>query len=175
MDNVEVVNTEPTAKDTVSAPKPKRAYKKKEKVAEIAAPVVPAAPVRTPAMDKLEAEILEIVSQRSAANNALRNAKLTAEQAQLNLKNAQEFLFSLEQEVNYRMTLLGQLKGTPMMTGTPQNLNAYTLQPSIPSVYDPYGAPPQVSSVPPANPTGIEVVAGRRVRSEDAVAMRAML
>ena len=109
---METTNTTETPQvDTVSASKPKRAYKKKEKMQEVAAPVAPVAPVRTAAMDKLEAEILEIVAQRSAANNALRNAKMTAEQAQLQLKGAQEFLFSLEQEVNYRMTLLWQLRG----------------------------------------------------------------
>ena len=175
---METTNTTETPQvDTVSASKPKRAYKKKEKMQEVAAPVAPVAPVRTAAMDKLEAEILEIVAQRSAANNALRNAKMTAEQAQLQLKGAQEFLFSLEQEVNYRMTLLGQLRGDRS-----QSYQTGTMTPVASPSFDPYAAPTQlnqnfasISSTPAAPPAGIEVVGGRRVRSEDAVAMRAML
>ena len=188
--DMEATQTETPDMDTVSAPKPKRAYKRKEKKQEVGQVTAPAAPIRTPAMDRLEAEILEIVSQRSAANAALRNAKMTSEQAQLNLKSAQEFLFSLEQEVNYRMTLLGQLRGDRLQPqisftsngGTSTSLNIAP-NANIINPYDPYGAPSQqagqnfanVSSIPTPSPAGIEVVGGRRVRSESAEATRAML
>jgi hypothetical protein len=138
-------------------------------------------------MDRLEAEILEIVSKRSAANDALRNAKFTADQAQLQLKNAQEFLFSLEQEVNYRMTLLSQLRGDKQQLQQPGSIASVSVS-SIGNGYSnpfeaAYAAPPQIGigSYPNtannigSQPTGIEVVGGRKVRSEGAEAMRAML
>lgn len=100
----------------VTPEKPKRIYKPRTKppiveaVAEVAAPVaIPPPP--NPTILALEADILELVRHRSAALNEVAASGHALNAASARMASAKEKLQQLEQEVQYRMALIAQMRG----------------------------------------------------------------
>jgi hypothetical protein len=102
-----------------SAPKGKRPYFRRpikddsEKIQNIAPP--------NPTILALEAKIYELSEQRSQAQMAISRANQQFQHAQQNLKFAQDEFQRLDGEVQYRMQLIGQMRGGPPQHLTPNS------------------------------------------------------
>jgi hypothetical protein len=97
----------------VPVKKARKPYTKRP-VSEIKAAIaVPQAP--NPTIIALEAKIYELSEQRSQAQLAISHANRQVQSAQNQLRAAQEEFQRLEGEVQYRMSLIGQMRGgSPM-------------------------------------------------------------
>jgi len=141
----------------VPVKKARKPYTKRP-VSEIKAAIaVPQAP--NPTIIALEAKIYELSEQRSQAQLAISHANRQVQSAQNQLRAAQEEFQRLEGEVQYRMSLIGQMRGgSPMpaaafLPPSPQG-NYYagapvmspTYAPAMP--YPPYPAPFDARLVP---------------------------
>jgi hypothetical protein len=120
----------------VKPQKEKRAYNRK------APQLVPQQPIApNPNLIALEAGIVPLVNQRLEANGKVRIAAGHANQANTQLQAAQNELAEIEQEINYRMNLIGQLKNGGMPI------------PQQPYVAQNYGQPdPRFAYAPPSPP-----------------------
>lgn len=134
--------------------KAKRAYNRKPLVQVPQQPIAP-----SPQIAVLESGIAPLVNQRLEANQKVRIAAAQANQANANLQAAQGELAEVEQEINYRMNLIGQLRNggmpVPQQPYIAQNLQ-YTppgyinMPPSAP--YTPVAAFP---TMPPFSSDGV--------------------
>jgi hypothetical protein len=77
---------------------------------EIPSPI-PVAQAPNPTIIALEAKIYELSEQRSQAQLAISHANRQVQSAQNQLRSAQEEFQRLEGEVQYRMSLIGQMRG----------------------------------------------------------------
>lgn len=170
--------SEQIPKESKQIEKKKRAYHRK--------PVPPPPPpAPSPAVIALENEVLELVKQRTSANQGIIDAMRRANEANVALSAAREMLNLLDQEVQYRMALIGQMKGQPT-GGALAGSRYWDAPPPTPPANDwasatsspnesfdrVYGVPAGVGSIP-ATPNRIP--GAPRVRSESAEDMRAML
>jgi len=103
-----------------TAVKVKRAYTRRQP----AAPVQRAPAPPNPQILELESGIVPLVNQRLAVNQKVRLAAAAANQSNQNLQFAQNELAEIEQEINYRMQLIAQLKngGVPVAPYAAQGL-----------------------------------------------------
>jgi len=127
----------------IPAKKARKAYTRKLP-SEIPAPI-PVTQAPNPHISAMEAEILGLVGARSQAATQISLANRQLQQAQNNLRNAQEEFQRFEAEVQYRMQIVAQMRG-----GTP-----HPLAPAIPPYPPPqpgigYAGPPIMS--PPYAP-----------------------
>jgi hypothetical protein len=157
---------------STESPKKKRSYHRKPTPP-------PPPPPPSAAVSALEADVLELVKQRLVANQAIINATAAANEANSRLQAAQQHLRNLEQEVNYRMALIGQMKGGgadktfSVITNTSPN-NIYLGNMNEPQGYESgmgVSIPPGVGSIAPLNQPRI-VPSGPRIRSESAEGVR---
>jgi hypothetical protein len=156
-------------KNATESTKSKRKYVRKPP------PLPPPAPPAPPsaAVTALESQVLELVSQRMAANSQIAAAMQDAALANAKLQAAQQLLKQIEFEVQYRLSLIGQMKG-----GNPAAMNQANFV-AMPEVQDmSYMTAPMsghFGSIP-VQPAPITVIeGGRRVRSESAESVRAAM
>jgi len=164
------------------AAKPKRPYKKREPKPQIPAPIpVPPAPEPpNPTILALEANILDLVNQRVMALNesAIANASMNAAKVQVDAANMR--LQQLESEVQYRMTLIAQMKGSVPDSISVAAQAQYRMPEPNPHPFDHYNSPnghgvmipPGVGSLPAPVQAMRPVQAGPRIRSESAEGFR---
>ena len=184
-----------TEKTTKAKPgrKPKQIHV--TEVADYVAPTPPAAPTPeppNPAIASLQEDIIQLVKQRSGARGEISNAMLALNQANARLTAAKDYLMGLEQEVQYRMNLIAQMRGGnnaayfTTITGAAANfpeVDRVDFYRQVGDQYIPidnpdttpngYGVtiPDGVGSIPaPRNITTMP--SGPRIRSESAVAER---
>lgn len=131
-----------------------------------------------PTIMALEGEILELVRRRNAANAAISSAKYAAETANVQLRMANDQMISVEKEVQYRLGLIGQLRGDAPRT---QATHA-TIYPPAGTGYVDYEAsgmgvsiPAGVGSIPSMSSVATINEGGRRVRSESAEGLRSVI
>jgi hypothetical protein len=137
----------PTQKRTHSYPKNRRPARP----AEPPAPIAP-----NPAIVAMETELVPLMSQRAQAGSAVRQAQQAANRANQQLDAAREELAQIEGEVNYRLSVIAQMKGQsfqpidvrqPQFAAPQPRFNDYPQQPS------PYYSP--VVPYPPVPTEGI--------------------
>lgn len=166
--------TEINSAETTPETKPKRRYVRKEKSIAPATPAIPVAEVPNPAILALQEDILGLVKQRGSAQHEIAQAGLALNQASARMQGAREILQQLESEVQYRMSLISQMRGGGP---PPIQVPAQYYPPTLHDVYAPQiGVPPGVGSIPsvipfasPADP------GGRRIRSESAEDVRSAI
>lgn len=145
---------------SAESPKPKRKYTRRATVA--AQNAIPEAP--NPRIADLETQIIELVGRRAAVLKEISVANTALAQAQIRAASAKDEILQLDQEVQYRMSLIDQMKGR---------------QPTV--VHGPSGVQQGMTVIPggfvgsvPSSTTGIVTgIDGRRVRSESAEGVRA--
>lgn len=152
----------------VEAPKKKRTYTKRQPVIEIPAPVAPvsfsppAPEIPNPAVIALQEDIIALVKQRGTVLQSIAEARGVLNAAQSRLQGAEDHLRNLEHEVQYRMSVIAQMKGEP------QKINIGGLAPSVQvdrvdfyhqsgSQYTPIADPTQVEL---PNGYGVSIPAG---------------
>jgi hypothetical protein len=140
---------------TANPTKSKRAYHRKP------APPPPPEPPN-PRIATLEDQILKLVDQRMSILTEITAANGALSAAQFRAQAARDGLIQLDQEVQYRMALIAQMKG-----GTQTVIHG----PSEVSLPVNFSVPPNVGSVPAAAPA-LVFDGGRRVRSEAAIGVR---
>ena len=161
-------------KNATESTKSKRKYVRKPP------PLPPPAPPAPPsaAVTALESQVLELVGQRMAANSQIAAAMQDAALANAKLQAAQQLLKQIEFEVQYRLSLIGQMKGrqSVQMTTTSTGYADFTFDgPDGISPLDQRFLGGNIGSIPP-QPSPITVIeGGRRVRSESAESVRAAM
>jgi hypothetical protein len=141
-----------------------------------AAPRQPEPP--SPAVLSLEADVLELVKQRTAAQRDIVATTAAVNQANANMQRAQQTFSYLEQEVQYRMALIAQMKGgTAGVLGPAKIVHSgaetATLSGDAYPGVSGYGVsiPQGVSSIPAPQPIHLSAP-GPRIRSESAAGFR---
>jgi hypothetical protein len=107
--------------------------------------IVPAAPAPpSPAVLKLQEQVVELVSQRQQARAILNEAHNAYVAAQAKFQAAENELKGIEQEVNYRINLIAQLENRPQVTPVYTTSSAVIQMPgSFSSVTSEPAQPPQ--------------------------------
>jgi len=148
----------------IPAVKPKRAYHRRQTAPTPPAQTTPEMP--NPTILALQNDILELVKQRTVANQEIARANHAVSQATFSLQAARENLNNLEREVQYRMSLIAQMRGqTPMVPA------AYPFEAPAPDYGHGYAS--GVSSIPaPVQPYTPVPGEGPRIRSESAEGFR---
>jgi hypothetical protein len=91
-------------------------YPKKRKSVANPQPIGP-----NPAIQALEMELIPLMTERMTAGNAIRSAQAAANRANQALEAAREELARIEGEVNYRLSVIAQMKGQQFQPiGQPQ-------------------------------------------------------
>jgi hypothetical protein len=165
--------TDNEIKSTPESAKSKRKYTRKP--VPPPAPPPPAPPSQ--AVVALEADVLQLVSQRMAATQQIAIATQEATLANAKLQAAQNMLKQIEFEVQYRLSLVQQMKGgqTTRLETVASGVDFITAGPYPQSPIDGYfaGNTVGIGSIPPQPAPMTVVEGGRRVRSESAEAVRA--
>lgn len=185
-DNVVVSNVAESVE-----PKKKRVYTKRQPVVDISAvekipvtsmPFVVPPEVPNPAVLALQDDIITLIKQRSDVLQHISECTGAVNAAQSRLEGAQQHLRNLEHEVQYRMSVIAQMKGEP------QKINIGGLAPQVDRVdfyhqsgtsYTPIQIPPPVEL---PNGYGVSIPAGvgsipaapreRGPRTESAIGFR---
>lgn len=144
-------------------------------------PVIAAAPEPpNPAILALQEDIVGLVRQRRAAMDLveasmriLLGAQAQSSAAQSEVDVAKQSLSQLEQEVQYRMSLIAQMKGEPVQQVAHQYIPLPNEYPNGFGVTVPAG----VGSIPQPAPSFSHDTqqGGRRVREESAIGVRAAI
>lgn len=169
----------PKAKKTIHASEvnaelpQKRRYTKRAPKPSAAPAVEPP----NPAIIALQQDIVEMVQRREQAQQGISQAMAAVSDSNSRLQIAQQNFQNLEREVQYRMSLIHQMKGSSAPLEIHGAAHAIFAAYDAPQTEYPNGMgveiPAGVSSIPSRQaPPPTEITGGRRVRSESAEGFR---
>lgn len=132
----------------IPAKKPRKPYTRKaipEIPKQIAAPLPP-----NPNILAMESKIGELVEQRSSAQFAISRANQQFQTAQSVLQSAKDEFTRLEQEIQYRMGLIQQMRGGAAPAPAPAVLRYHVADPEFtyPNPFAPQSSPPYQPAQP---------------------------